>query len=811
VARVELPAGTVTFLFTDVEGSTRLLHELGAEVYAAALAEHRRVVREACAGQGGVEVDTQGDAFFVAFPTAPGALAAATEIAEGLQAGSIRVRMGLHTGTPLVTEEGYVGPDVHRAARIAAAGHGGQVLVSSSTASLLEGVTLRDLGEHRFKDLAAAERVYQLGDSDFPVLQSLYRTNLPVPATRFLGRERELAEIVALLSRRDVRLVTLTGPGGTGKTRLALQAAAEVAQLFPDGVWWVALAALRDPTLVLTTVAQAVDATEAPGRTPGQTLASALSGKQCVLLLDNAEHLLPEVAADIARLRDLDGPTLLVTTRERLQLHGEHAWAVPGLDEDDAVELFSVRARALDPSFASTAGVADLCERLDQLPLALELAAARTVVFSPAQLLERLSERLDLLKGGRDADPRQQTLRATIEWSYELLPPAEQGLFRGLAVFVAGSTYEAAERVCGADPDLLQSLLDKSLLRQRETAGGRRYWMLETIREYAVERLAATGELGALRGQHARYFLEQADERDERRFSIAHPEGLAWLSAERGNLFAALDWTRETGADALFAVGARVMCTWWLQTGWARQGLHRIDAVLARRANLPRGVIVDLLIAASDLARFTGDEDRALALFRELLDLVRDNDLLRATSNADMAEILIQRGELDEAEAHLLESLRLGGGVRAKASLAELELARGDYEAAYALAKEAEVGFRGVHAYNLLATQEILGEIARRRGDGGKARTWFARAARGAAELGDKGLVADCLDGLAAVAADAGDVGEADRLAGIAAALRDAAGIVPYRQERVRQATLVPYGISLDQAIEQTIGGLRSP
>ena len=256
--RRELPSGTVTFLFTDVEGSTKLLRELGEEAFSETLAEHRRILRGAFAAHGGVEVDTQGAAFFVAFATAPGALAAASEAAAGLASGPIRVRIGVHTGTPFMAEEGYVGVDVHRAARIAAAGHGGQVLVSSSTAGLAGANALRDLGEHRLKDLAAPERIYQLGDGEFPPLKSLYRTNLPIPATPFLGREQELDEALALLA--GARLLTLTGPGGTGKTRLAAQAAATASDAYPDGVWWVPLAPLRDPQLVVSTAAQVVGA-----------------------------------------------------------------------------------------------------------------------------------------------------------------------------------------------------------------------------------------------------------------------------------------------------------------------------------------------------------------------------------------------------------------------------------------------------------------------------------------------------------------------------------------------------------------------
>ena len=488
--RSGLPSGTVTFVFTDVEGSTRLLDELGADAYAGVLGEHRRVVREACASLGGAEVDTQGDAFFLAFARAPDALEAAGLITERLRAGLVHLRMGIHTGSPLVTDEGYVGADVHRAARIAAAGHGGQVLVSSSTAALVE-APLRDLGEHRFKDLRAPERVFQLGVEEFPPLRSLYRTNLPVPATAFLGRAQELDEVVALLCRDDGRLVTLTGPGGTGKTRLALQAAAEVAERFPDGLWWVALTPLHDPELVVPTIAQVLEVDESPGRGLLERAGELFGNKRLLILLDNAEHLLPGVASELSKLRKAaPSLSLLVTSRERLQLSGETVWPVPALAVEEGVALFLARSRSLGTETADGPVVRNLCSRLDNLPLALELAAARTVVFSPEELLERIGQRLDLFKGGRDADPRQQTLRATIDWSHQLLDDRERRVFRALSVFAGGCSFEAAEHVAGADADALQSLLDKSLLRRRGSNVGARYWMLETIREYAAERLA---------------------------------------------------------------------------------------------------------------------------------------------------------------------------------------------------------------------------------------------------------------------------------------------------------------------------------
>ena len=387
----DLPHGTVTFVFTDIEGSTRLLHELGAEQYADALAEHRRVLREVFARCGGVEVDTQGDAFFYSFPTAPAALEAAREGQEGLAAGPITVRMGVHTGTPVVTAEGYVGEDVHRAARIAACGHGGQVLVSAAAAGLSVN-RLRDLGEHRLKDLSAPERIYQLGSREFPPLKTLYQTNLPVPATPFLGREKELAEVAGLLAREDVRLLTLTGAGGSGKTRLALQTAGAVSEGYPNGVWWVSLAPLRDPGLVAPTVAQVLGATGG--------LADHIGEKRMLLLLDNFEHLVEAAAALGELFETCPGLDMLVTSRERLRLAAEQEYAVPPFEDTDGVSFFYARARAVEPGFEADEAVPEICRRLDHLPLALDLAAVRVKTLTPSQILARLEQRLPLLTGG---------------------------------------------------------------------------------------------------------------------------------------------------------------------------------------------------------------------------------------------------------------------------------------------------------------------------------------------------------------------------------------------------------------------------
>lgn len=450
MASVPQPAGTVTLVFTDIEGSTRLLAELGQVGYRDALAGHRDAVREAFGRYGGYEVDNQGDSFFYAFPSATSAVSAVEGAMAALDGGPISIRVGIHTGEPILDPPKYVGLDVHTAARVMASGHGGQVVLSRSTRELLDdSLDLCDLGEHRLKDLSGPQRLYQLGSNGFPPLKTLHRTNLPVPATVFLGRERELDGLGALL-QDQVRLLTLTGPGGVGKTRLALQAVADAADAFPDGVWCVPLASVRDPELVLSSVAVALGIPEQAGRGLEETLVDVLSTGRAVLLLDNLEHLLPEAAGSVATLRDAGGATVVVTSRERLQLSGERVYPVGPLEPIDATELFTARTAALGFDPGEPSDVAELCARLDNLPLAVELAAARAGLLSPAEMLSRLGGRLDQLKGGRDTDPRQQTLRATIAWSHDLLDEPERELFAGLSVFTGGATLDAVEALCDA-------------------------------------------------------------------------------------------------------------------------------------------------------------------------------------------------------------------------------------------------------------------------------------------------------------------------------------------------------------------------
>ncbi len=807
----DLPAGTVTFLFTDVEGSTKFLHELGAEAYAAALAEHRRLLREACSAHGGVEVDTQGDAFFVAFPTAPGAIDAAREITAGLASGPIRVRVGLHTGTPLVTDEGYVGSDVNRAARIAASGHGGQVLVSSSTASLIDTDGLLDLGEHRFKDLSAPERVYQLGEQDFPALRSLYRTNLPVPATPFLGRERELEAVAALLNREDVRLLTLTGPGGTGKTRLALQAAAEASDHYPDGITWAPLAPLRDPALLLPAVMQGLALNEEPGTPLNETLATALAGKRTLLVLDNVEHLLPGAAADIATLRDLDGPNVLVTSRERLRIGGEQAWPVPSLAESDAVELFTARALAVDPSFATTAATAELCTRLDDLPLAIELAAGRTGLFSTDELLERLSQRLDLLQGDREADPRQQTLRATIEWSYDLLPPGERRLFRSLSLFAGGCTFETAEVVCSADADTLQSLIDKSLVRKRPTGGGSRYWMLETIREFALERLDADGEALRLQHLHAEHYLALAEREWPELRGPRQAAALGRLESEHANLRAALAWACAQGqAELALRLAAFLWRFWWVR-GLLSEGRRWLSMVLALPVEGLEAVRATVLEGAAALAWGQADAESAEAHAEGALELFRRIDDKRGVARAlnHLGLVSQERGAYERARGFFDESGTLArelgnerGYAVAVVNLGGLALIEGDY----ARAREfSELGLRLHREHHSRDGEAIsllnVGFAALEVGAADEARKQLEESCELFRELGFTEYLAFALEGLAGVAAVSGAPVEAARLLGHAEALREAAdaSLGPF-ERRLHERTLATVHEHLDAA-----------
>ena len=758
--RADLPTGTVTFLVTDVEGSTKLLHELGAESYAEALLEHRRVVREASSAHDGVEVDTQGDAFLVAFPTAPGALAAAAEITKQLAAGPIHVRAGLHTGTPLVTDEGYVGDDLHLAARVAASGHGGQVLVSAATAALVEPSrsALVDLGEHRLKDVGAVS-LFQLGDDSFPPLKTISNTNLPRPASSFVGRDRELEEVLARVAG-GARLVTLTGPGGSGKTRLAIETAASMVTEYKAGVFWVGLDALRDPSLVSETIAQTLGARNG--------LAEHIGERELLLLLDNLEQVIEAAPELSSLLTSCPNLTLLCTSRELLRVQGEVEFAVPPLAEPEAVALFCERAQV-----EASDEIAELCVRLDNLPLAVELAAARSKALSPAQILDRLSQRLDLLKGGRDADPRQQTLRATIEWSYDLLSPEEGQLFARLSVFAGGCTLEAAEEVTGADLDTLQSLVEKSLLRYSSD----RYWMLETVHAFAGE-LLDPGETETLRRQHRAYMVALAEASAQDLHNVSERARSARLAPDYANVRAAV--THALAAREPDDVGQILGALYPFLTshGHLAEGREWTEAALAARDRLSARGLAETLMGGGELARFTGDLSRAIEL-KEELAAVGSDELQRpnwkAATLADLCEIALDQGDFAGARSYAEQSAAAGGGARVALCFAELALREGDLRSAETNGLAALAGLEE-GAFNHATCLELLGETARRSGNDALADDRFRDALQSFAELSDGGGVADCLDGLSRLALAAGESERAGRLRGAAERLRETRG-----------------------------------
>ncbi|HET8968490.1 MAG TPA: NB-ARC domain-containing protein, partial [Gaiellaceae bacterium] len=536
---------------------------------------------------------------------------------EALAAGPISVRVGVHTGTPLLTDEGYVGDDVHRAARVAAAGHGGQVLVSASTALLVE-IELTDLGRHRFKDLAAPEQVFQLGAAAFPPLSSLFRTNLPIPANPLIGRKKELVDVLRLLLTGSARAVTVTGPGGIGKTRFAIAAAAEASDDFPDGVWFVDLTPVRDPALVPSTIAHAAGAEG--------DLARALRDSRCLLVLDNFEQVVA-AARDVAEvLAACPSVRVLATSREPLRIAAEQEYELRPLPEAPAVELFRHRVAAAMPETEVAYSIAsEICRRLDGLPLAIELGAARVKVLEPQALLERLDDRLPILvTRARDVPERQRGLHATIEWSYDLLDPDEQQLFRRLAAFRGGSTLDAIEGVAGASADLIESLVDKSLLRRR----GGRFVMLETIREFARDELAASGEDAQVREAHARFYAGVAEAANLNAGDL-RPGGqrLDLAIAEQDNIRSALSWAIGAGEFELAARIASAMEQFWVVND-PTEGMRWFATLLEHEERIHDRVLLGHTLrsygSATDIAGDDGGAhelyERSLALFDELGD-----------------------------------------------------------------------------------------------------------------------------------------------------------------------------------------------
>ena len=799
-----LPTGTVTFLFTDIEGSTRLLQRLG-DRYAGVLDDYRRLLRVNVKERGGREVDAEGDAFFCAFPRARDAVTAAVAAQRALTGYpwpenlSMRARMGLHTGEALPTETGYVGMDVHRAARICAAGHGGQILLSQSTYDLIadeppEGVGFRDLGEHRLKDLTRSQHVFQVVapdlSADFPPLRSLdvRPNNLPVQLTSFIGREREIAEVKGLLS--TTRLLTLTGAGGAGKTRLGLRVAAEVLEEFPSGVWLVELAALSDPTLVPLTVASALTVREQPGRPLVATLTDYLQPKQLLLLLDNCEHLLSACAhlAD-ALLRACPHLRILATSREGLGIGGELTYRVPSLSVPDvrrlppldnlvqheAVRLFIERATFALPTFRVTGqnalAVAQVCDRLDGIPLAIELATAQVKALSVEQIAARLDDRFRLLMGGsRTALPRHQTLQGTMDWSYELASEKERALLRRLSVFAGGFTLEAAEVVGSGDGldevevlTLLTHLVDKSLVVREEQDREDRYRLLETVRQYAQNKLLESGEVAGMRRRHMSFFLALAEEGEPHLTAGDQETWVNHLETEHDNLRAALEWSKtDDGGKETGLRLAGALWRFWNVRGYWSEGLRWLEGAVGASSGISPSTLAKALFGAGVLAWQLSDNDRAAVLLDE--SLVLNRQLADKKGIADSLRILGQvawnREDYDRARALGEESLALFQELGNKWGIAaafrflgflawsrhDLERGRPSLEQSLALARELEDS-RGI-----VQSLYGLGRIAQENGDHDRATTLYEESLALSREIGDKLVIANSLHTLGILA-----------------------------------------------------------
>jgi predicted ATPase/class 3 adenylate cyclase len=830
---LEYPSGTVAFLFTDIEGSTKRWERDTAAMWAA-VERHFTLLEDAITCQSGVLFKTIGDAVQAAFPSVPGAVAAAVAAQSALQTedwgdlGPLRVRMAIHVGEAIPRDGDYLAPSLNRLARLLGTGYGEQILLSEAARSLAEsrlppGCDLLDLGSYRLRDLLQPEHIYQLRGPglivDFPPLKSLDRHlhNLPAQPTALLGRESEVAATRALLEQDGARIVTLTGPGGTGKTRLGLQAGAELIETYADGVWFVPLAAIADPALVVPAIAQPLGVREIPGEPLLTTLQEYLLKKHALLLLDNFEQVTGAAPAISALLAACPSLQVLVTSREPLRITGERELPVPPLSlpterqardlppatllEYSAIRLFVERAQAHKPDFtlseATATDVTAICRRLDGLPLAIELAAARVRVLPPKQLLSRLNARLNVLTGGnRDLPARQQTLRAAIEWSHDLLDPAEQALFARLAVFSGGCTLEAAEAICGASGEFaldildgLDSLTQKSLLRPEDGAGGElRFTMLETIREYGLERLDATDEAEAVRRSHAGFFLVVAETAEPQLTSSEQVDWLNRLGAELDNFRSALGWLEDIHeVETRLRIAAALWRFWWMR-GHLAEGRGWLERVLTEGDDLPPAVharalsgagilaesqgdygrakvlhekalslwcdIEDQIGIASSLTSLAinadalGDDDRATDLHTQALMLWRelDDELGIAGSLNELGSLSIKRGEYKAAEDLLTQSLELtrrSGEVSALGTVLEtlgvLAFHMEDYDRAIALYQESlnvwrELDDSRMIAYGLANT----GEAKRHQGDLVRAETMFQESLSLFRELGDK-------------------------------------------------------------------------
>ena len=809
--------GTVTLLFADIAGSTRLLAELGDE-YGTLLTDYRRIMTEAADPEGGTLVDTAGDGAFFSFPTARGALGAALSAQRALHEHAwprgvqLEARMGIHTGEPLTDQAALVGIDVHRAARICAAGHGGQVLVSITTRDLLggqvpDGAIVRDLGEHRLKDLPHPERLFQVSGPDlpteFPPLRSIdnWPNNLPRHLSTFIGREDALGEVSSQLGKTP--LLTLTGPGGVGKTRLAMEAAANAMDEFPDGAWVVELGPLGDGSLVAETVAATLRIKEEAGVPLTRTLAHHIGDRRLLLLFDDCEHVL-EATADVVDelLRACDSLRVVATSREALGIAGESLYPVPSLDlpasdleatpadleQVEAVRLFVDRARAVHPGFVLTdrnaGAVAHICRRLDGIPLAIELAAARVKALPPEQIATRLDDRFRLLTGGsRMALPRHRTLKAAMDWSFDLLAEAERALFVRLSVFTGSFSLEAVETICVGGPvdqievlDLISRLIDRSLVVVEEQTAEARYRLLDTVQQYAQERLLEDEPQTDVRARHSAYMVALVDHIGPTLFAgPGSAPAAARLAVEHENLRAALQWADDDpdgSADELrLAAG---LWRYWEINGHLVEGRQWLVRALARtdgevsdlRANALTG-LASLASQQGDLAAATAAHEEALAAQRQL-----GNPMGIAYACSNLANTAVERGDYTRARDLYEEAVAISRGARdergaafAMLNLADVLARQGEPEEARRTYDEALAVFRG--ADDLMGVALALGRratVSLQQGATAEARALHSEALEIYRRFGDGRGVARTLMFLGDIVALEGDLGEAERL-----------------------------------------------
>jgi predicted ATPase/class 3 adenylate cyclase len=830
--RARPPTGTVTFLFTDIEGSTRLVQALGSAGWTALLERHRSIIRAALADHGGLEIQTEGDSFFAVFDRVPEAVAAAADAQRALAVepwptdARIRVRMGLHTGEGILDADGsYVGSAVHRAARIGAAGHGGQVLLSATTATLVAddlpvGVSTIDLGEHRLRDLERPETLRQLAINDlpssFPPLRTLdVPSNLPTQLTTFLGREAEIAAVLDLLGSE--RLLTLTGPGGTGKTRLAIEAGRRALDRYPDGVWFIALGSISEPGLVAPTIAQELGLPDRGGREPLARLLDHLRGRRTLLVLDNFEQV--AAADDVVRaiVGAGDDVAVLVTSRSALHLYGEQEYPVPplgipdpghlptlaALSQYEAVALFIERARAVRPGFTVTnenaPAVAEICYRLDGLPLAIELAAARVKLLTPQAILGRFDDRLSLLAGGaRDLPLRQQTLRGAIAWSHDMLDGTDRALFACLSVFV-GAALDAVEGVCGPSLpggdvlDGLGSLVDKSLVRQMEGRGGEpRFGMLSTIREFAAEQLTGADD-DDVRRRHAEHYAAFAASAAGSVMGADKRRLLDLLEQEHDNLRAAINWAIETGrAEAAMRLCANLW-RFWQMRGYLAEGRARTERALGMpHAQEHPEARLAALEAAGGLAYWQSDGDSAERFYTEALELARASGDPAAEANAlyDLAFATVYasgRTPMDNgrrARGYALAAVeiyrRLGdrhAEARALWAIANTHWNRDDWSESSTYATRALAIFREVGDQFMIGwTSYTLALAEMQAGDPAVAAGRLHESLAIFAEADDVSGYVLVIDAIAALAAHTGDLDTAARLAGAVAELERRSG-----------------------------------